>query len=202
MSLLITSYSALGLIGMGTLFFIAGLLHRHPVLAKWDARSFEWLHIRLRQHSSFFRFVWPLGTTPVCVVLLAIIYIASWQVGLVATVTYLVAAAIERPIKRKFHRPRPFEALADVQAQQPNHPHDPSHPSGDSLRVWYLALVFPAVFGLPWPVTLLTCSIAVILSLGRIALGVHYPLDVLGGAGLGLVAAGFAAIGYQLAVIS
>ena len=119
-----------------------------------------------------------------------------------ATLTYLVAASVERMIKLKFLRSRPFEVLSDVQVQQPNHPHDPSHPSGDTLRVWFLALVFPAAFGLPWPVTLLTCTFAVILSLGRIALGVHYPLDVLGGAGLGLLAAGFTVIGYQLAVIS
>jgi len=196
------SFSAFWLIGMGALLFILGLNHRQDVLAKWDTLGFQWLHPRLRRYSSFFRFVWPLGTTPVCIVLLAIIFIAGWQVGLITALSYLVVASIEHLIKRKYSRARPAEVLSDVQVQQPKHPHDASHPSGDTLRAWFLALVFPTAFGLPWPATLLSGTIAVILSLGRISLGVHYPLDVLGGAGLGLLTAGFSIIAYQFAVIS
>jgi len=194
--------TTLWLVGIGTLFFILGLLHRQPVLAQWDTRTFQSLNTQLRRYSRFFRFVWPLGTTPVCILLLAIMYISSWQAGVVATLTYMVAATLERITKLKIGRLRPFEVLSGVQIQQPNPPHDPSHPSGDALRVWFLALAFPAAFGLPWPATLLTCAIAVILSLGRIVLGAHYPLDVLGGAGLGLLAAGISIISSSFGVIS
>jgi membrane-associated phospholipid phosphatase len=189
------------LMGIGCLLTTLGLLHRQPALARWDARAFQIWHAQLRRYAGFFRYLWPLGTTPVGIVLILIIYLASWQAGFVATLTYILAAMLERSIKMRFQRPRPFTALADVKMCQPSQPHDPSHPSGDTLRVWFLALIFPWTFVLPWPATLLTCTIAVILSLGRIALGVHYPLDVLGGAGLGLLAAVFFTIVYQLAVI-
>jgi len=194
--------TTLWLIGIGTLFFTLGLLHRQPVLDQWDTRTFLSLNTQLRRYSRFFRFIWPLGTTPVCILLVAIIYISSWQAGVAATLTYLIAATLERITKLRIGRLRPFEVLSAVQIQQPNPPHDPSHPSGDALRVWFLALAFPAAFGLPWPATLLTCAIAVILSLGRIALGAHYPLDVLGGAGLGLLAAGISITSYSFGVIN
>jgi membrane-associated phospholipid phosphatase len=43
---------------------------------------------------------------------------------------------------------------------------------------WYLPFAAVAV------------ALAMLISLGRIAMGVHFPLDVLGGAGLGLFFAG------------
>ncbi len=68
------------------------------------------------------------------------------------------------------------------------------------MRIWFLALVFPLAFGLPWPVFALTCTVALTLSLGRFALGVHYPLDVIGGAGLGIFFTGLSIIGYYLVI--
>ena len=194
--------SALWFIGGGLLLSIVALLHLTPSFNRWDARSFQILHIRLRGFSNFFRYIWPLGTTPVAILLILIIYISSWQAWLAATLTYILAASLERVIKLKTHRPRPFEALSDVKMRQPREPRDPSHPSGDAMRVWFLALIFPQFFELPWPALTLAILTAASLSLGRIALGVHYPLDVVGGAGLGILAAGIAVAGCQLAVIS
>ena len=79
---------------------------------------------------------------------------------------------------------------------------DPSHPSGDTLRVWLLALIFPLAFALPWPVFVLSILMAITLSLGRITLGVHYPLDVIGGIGLGFLSTGIAVISYQIIAIN
>ncbi len=197
-----TLHFALWLIGIGATLVVLGLCYRQPILARWDMLAFQSWHPRLQRSSGFFRFIWPLGTTPVCLLLLAILFLSGWQAGFAATLVYTAAVTLERLIKLTFRRPRPFETLPGIQVQQPNRPHDPSHPSGDALRAWFLALVFPAAFQLPWPLTLLTCAIAVILSLGRIALGVHYPLDVLGGAGLGLLSAGISFYSYQLLMIS
>jgi len=194
--------SAVWMIGIGLLLFITGLLHLNPTFNRWDVRSFRCLHKRLRRYSGFFRYIWPLGTTPVAIMLILIIYTASWQAGLAASLTYFLAAFLERVIKLKIRRPRPFETFTDVQMHQPHQPRDPSHPSGDSLRVWFLALIFPLSFALPWSALALTILVAATLSLGRIALGVHYPFDVISGAGLGILSAGIAVTGHQLAVIS
>ena len=111
---------------------------------------------------------------------------------------YTVMAVLERTVKLKVARPRPFETLPNVEMNQPKEPHDPSHPSGDTMRVFFLVLVFPWIFDLSWPVYLLTIIVATTLSLGRIVLGVHYPLDVIGGAGLGILAASITVICYQV----
>jgi len=189
---------AFSLFGLGLLLVIIGLLHQTSTFSHWDAQTFLFLHIKLRRYTGFFRYMWPLGTVPVGITLILIMFIASWQAGLSAALMYLLAAIVEWAIKRKVHRPRPFETLPGVVMSQPKNPSDASHPSGDTMRVWFLALVFPLAFALSWPVFALTCTVALILSLGRIALGVHYPLDVISGAGLGILFTGVFVISYYL----
>jgi undecaprenyl-diphosphatase len=186
--------------GSGLLLVIIGFLHQTSALSRWDAETFLFLHIRLRRYTSFFRYVWPLGTVPVGITLILIMFMASWQAGFSAALMYGLAAIIEWAIKRKIGRPRPFKTLPGVVMSQPKNPGDASHPSGDAMRVWFLALVFPLAFGLPWPVTALTCTVALTLSLGRIAMGVHYPLDVIDGAGLGILFTGLAIICYHVII--
>ena len=190
------------IIVIGLTMVITGLLHLNSVFDGWDARNFQYIHIRLRRFSRFFRYIRPLGTVPVGILLIMIIYIASWQAGIIATLTYILSAIIERTIKMTIQRPRPFVTLSNVKIGQLSEPLDPSHPSGDTLRVWLLALIFPLAFTLSWPAFAISILIAITLSLGRIVLGVHYPLDVIGGAGLGIFSAGIAMISYQLIVIN
>jgi undecaprenyl-diphosphatase len=186
------------LIGFGLVLVIIGLLHNTVTLSQWDAETFLFLHTRLRRYTSFFRYIWPLGTVPVGIMLILIMFMASWQAGLSAALMYGLAALVEWAIKRKISRPRPFMTLPAVVMSQPRKPGDAAHPSGDAMRVWFLAMVFPLAFGLPWPVYALTCTVALTLSLGRIAMGVHYPLDVIGGAGLGTLFTGLSIISYYL----
>jgi undecaprenyl-diphosphatase len=188
-------------IGIGLIFILVGLLHRIPAFGHWDAAIFQRLHSRLQPCAGFFRFLWPLGTTPVGIMLILIIFIASWQAGLVTALVYSIAALVEHLIKRSLKRPRPYQMLADVEMSQPKPPGDPSHPSGDAMRVWFLALIFPLSFELPVPIFAFTISAALTLSLGRIVLGVHYPLDVIGGAGLGFLSTAVVVLSYPFTVM-
>ena len=189
------------LVGIGILLVIGGLLHLTPIINGWDVHTFLFLHTSLRRYVSFFSFIWPLGTTPVGITLILIMFIPGWQAGLIAALIYLPTAILEWAIKRSVNRPRPYESLSGVVVSQPTTPNDPSHPSGDTMRVWFLALIFPLAFGLSWPVFALTSSAALIISLGRIVMGVHYPLDVIGGTGLGIFATGAAMLSYNIAAI-
>ena len=93
-------YLALCFLGLGSLLVIIGLLHQTNALSHWDAQTFLRLHTQLRPYTGFFRYIWPLGTVPVGITLILIMFIASWQAGLSATLMYLLAAIIEWAIKR------------------------------------------------------------------------------------------------------
>ena len=107
-----------------------------------------------------------------------------------AAIVFAAAATIEWSIKRTFKRPRPFTLIPDAIMGQPREPKDTSFPSGDAMRIWFLALTIPFVFSLSEAYIVGTSIIALIVTLGRIAMGVHFPFDTLAGSGLGVLAAG------------
>jgi undecaprenyl-diphosphatase len=95
-------------------------------------------------------------------------------VGAVCTATY-------KMVKRGTLRPRPFESLAAVAAGA--RPLDSfSFPSGHTLHAVGFSIVaivhYPGLAVLLVPFTLLTAA-------SRVALGLHYPSDVLAGAAIG-----------------
>jgi len=175
------------LLASGLVFFGTGLFYR--VLSIQDKKLFEFLHLKLSSLVPFFRVCWILGKTWFAIIILCVLYFSGWSSGLPATVLFAVIACVERSIKLLLKRPRPFSVLEKTRMSQPKRPKDPSHPSGDSMRIWYLAFVVPTAFSLPWPIIIVFSCIAALVSIGRIALGVHFPLDVLGGIGLGLTGA-------------
>ena len=179
-----------GLIVFGTTLFLLGMAHFNTRIALFDAQAFRYLHKRLRRFVPLFRVFWHLGRTPLSLVTLLLIALFQLQAGVLSGIVYALTVTVEWALKRSLQRPRPFYLLPDAQMEQPRRPDDFSFPSGDALRIWMLAALLTTLFDLPWPAALILYALAVIVSLGRIALGVHYPLDVLSGAGLGLLGAG------------
>ena len=177
-----------------------GMLHINSNVARWDEYIFKVIHVRLNRYAAFFNYIRPLGTVPVSILLILIMYIPSWEFGVIATISYIISAFIERTIKLSIQRPRPYQMLPDVKMGQLPEPRDPSHPSGDCFRVWFLAILIPFAFSLPGPIFVFSFLTATILCLGRIALGVHYPLDVISGTGLGFLSSSFAIISFQLII--
>ncbi len=95
-------------------------------------------------------------------------------VGVLCTLTYKL-------LKRGTSRPRPYQVLEHVAAGAP--PLDAfSFPSGHTLHAVAFTIVacsyYPALAAILVPFTVLT-------ALSRVALGLHYPSDVLAGAAVG-----------------
>ncbi|MBM3145078.1 MAG: phosphatase PAP2 family protein [Chloroflexi bacterium] len=180
------------IIALGAALFLLGIAHMSPGLSLLDARLFRVIHIGLRRGNPSFRVLWHLGRTPFTLICIGIIMVYDLRSGVIAAIVFAAAASLEWSIKRTFRRPRPFTLIPDAVMAQPRQPKDASFPSGDAMRIWFLALTILWAFGLPSLVSLIACLIALIVTLGRIAMGVHFPLDTLAGSGLGLLAAGVA----------
>jgi undecaprenyl-diphosphatase len=109
-----------------------------------------------------------------------------WHVGW----TVLIAFIIEKTVGFLWFRPRPFVDLTDVIKLIDKSALDPSFPSG------HASIAFALAFGLllhnrKWGAFML--ALAALVGFSRVWVGVHYPLDVIGGLLVGLVAAWFTA---------
>lgn len=177
---------------LGITLVILGLTHRWKLVRRSDHAAFHFFHRPFNSPpwSNLFQELWFLGRTLFTLLGLGLITILNWQQGLSAAVIFGLAVALERMIKLGVNRSRPFQILENVRMLQLRKPTDPSFPSGDALRVWFLALVLPPLLTASPQAQAYACATAVMVSLGRMVLGVHFPTDILTGTGLGILAAG------------
>jgi undecaprenyl-diphosphatase len=94
---------------------------------------------------------------------------------------------IGKVITEFYDRPRPFVSHPGAVHLFARHAADASFPSDHATASVAIAVAILLRSKLRWG--LLTMALAVILLFGRVALGYHYPTDVLGGAAIGTAAA-------------
>ncbi|HEX2950541.1 MAG TPA: phosphatase PAP2 family protein [Armatimonadota bacterium] len=105
-------------------------------------------------------------------------------------VKYLLIAVVLESLlviilKSLYLQPRPAAVLSHVHLLLPLRTH--SFPSGDAAMAFTIA--GSLVIGQPWQRSVLLWGYAVLIAYERMYLGVHFPLDVLSGALLGILAA-------------
>ncbi len=117
------------------------------------------------------------------VVVLAIIVArrASIWPAVAGVVAVAVTSTITTSIKSLVGRARPPLALSDVHALVPL-PHDASFPSGHASSAFAAAVVLGAYAPRLRPILV---TVATLVAISRVWLGVHYPSDVVAGAALG-----------------
>ena len=98
-----------------------------------------------------------------------------------------VAWLLAHAAKAIADRPRPYQVMADaVLRQQPAH--GTSFPSSHTAVTLAVAIALVPFMARPLAAT--GIGYAVLTGWSRVYLGVHYPLDILGGAGIGAAAGG------------
>ncbi len=164
-------------------------------LLQLDARVFLWLHHNLVADWAdlFFPFVTDMNKTwgfrfvfvPGVIFGSAFVF-RRWSVFFLLCLILSVAASDmigSQIMKPTFDRPRPNVAGLDVNLKS-DHFGGKSFPSNHSANMFALATFLSMVFRRwKWAFYAFAATIAY----SRIYVGVHYPLDVIGGAALGIV---------------
>lgn len=177
---------------LGLILFLIGSFHLFDQVKMIDSK----IALFVQQVSnpkpvlSFFNEIWFIGRTSFALLTLGFLIIIDWKLGLISAVVFSIIIGIEYLLKTFYWRKRPHSSHRGIAMLQPVKPLDSSFPSGDSLRVWYLALILTTVAGDNLIFWVAAITLAALVTLGRLVMGVHYLTDALAGAGLGFVGAG------------
>ena len=177
---------------LGVVLFFIGCTHRFNRARTFDTQIVRSLQSLFNRNSvlPFFQEIWFFGRTSFTIVTLVLLTSLNWKLGLTSTLVFLVTVGIEHIVKLVFNRSRPFSTEPDISMLQPTNPTDPSFPSGDALRIWYLALILPIAAGESGLFLAGSILLAILVTSGRLIMGVHFLTDAIAGIGLGLVGAG------------
>ena len=181
------------LAGLGAVLFGASALLVKAGATSGDSRLFQTLNEVPPAAASVLtplsRLFLPVGIT--AVVLLTVVYLLARDRSVLPVAAAVVAAGaawvLANVAKVVADRPRPYLVMADaVLRQRPAH--GTSFPSSHTAVA--LAVAIALVPFLARPLAAVGIGYAVLVGWSRIYLGVHYPLDVLAGAGIGMAVGG------------
>jgi len=138
--------------------------------------------------------IWPLmqyGTfiTIPSLALIAFVF-RRWRLGLALLTAGLSVYAIARLMKSVVDRGRPGDLLENVHARESFAPDSLGFPSGHAAVASALTVVAFAYLPRRWAIAALV--VALVVMVGRMYVGAHLPLDLIGGAALGAIAGGTA----------
>src|SRR6516162_2077844 len=181
------------LAGLGTVLFGASALLVKAGATGWDARLFRVLNEVPAAVASVLtplsHLFLPAGI--VAVVVLTVIYVVARNHSILPVAAGAVAAGagwvLANVAKAIADRPRPYQVMADAVLRQAP-AHGTSFPSSHTAVTVAVAIALVPFLARPLAAT--GIGYAVLTGWSRIYLGVHYPLDILGGAGIGMATGG------------
>jgi membrane-associated phospholipid phosphatase len=186
------------LAGLGAVLFAASAALLKAGAVGWDLSLFRILNEVPPAAASVLtplvHLFLPVGI--VIVIVLTMGYVVARSRSVLPVAAGAVAAglawALANVAKVIANRPRPYQVVADAVLRQPP-AHGTSFPSSHTAVT--VAVVIALLPFLPRVVAGVAIAYAVLVGWSRVYLGVHYPLDVLAGAGIGMAVGGAVLLG-------
>ena len=158
----------------------------------------KWFNNPPQPIDTLFAVVNPL-CRPIPLVVLAILFII-WvllagrdmpirrELARAAIIALILAELMAQIAKHIASQPRPLAVIPGIDDHgYPTQPHGNAYPSAHAAAVVSLvAGIWPWV---RWPQRVVGVSAAVLVSLNRLYIGAHWPIDIVGGAAIGMLAA-------------
>jgi membrane-associated phospholipid phosphatase len=121
---------------------------------------------------------------------IAIFGLIYWNIskkqGFALTFTFLLSVAVNDLMKMLFRTPRPFEVLNEISGKRLASATGYAFPSGHTQGATTFYLSIAQWIKKPW-FWVLAIVLSILVGISRMYLGVHWPIDVVGGWFLGLI---------------
>jgi membrane-associated phospholipid phosphatase len=172
--------------GAGVVFATA-LLAWHAVYG-WEVAVFRAIN---GLHGAIRPAMWVLNQygTAITIPVAALIALAfrRWRLAVALAISGIAVYWLARLLKDFVERGRPGALLEGVVEREPFAPASLGYPSGHAAVAWAITIVVLASLGRPWRIA--AVALAIIVPLCRMYVAAHLPLDLIGGAALGITVA-------------